>query len=563
MRAGGAPTCGTDLPAVRALLTTVIEAYRDDPVARGLLEEASDRLDGPPRIALVGRVKAGKSTLLNALVGTRLAPTDAGECTRVVTLYRHGAVPRVTLREPAGGWRNLPVRRVDGGLQLDLHGAGPGEVDRLEVDWPAPDLAAATLVDTPGTASLSEGTSARTRSFLDDADRLPGADAVIFLTRQVQADDLAFLAAFQARTGGPGQAPTTITVLSRADEIGAGRLDALVAAKEVAQRVSADPAVREVSATVIPVAGLLALAGRTLRYGDFAALRNLARGPREEVDGMLLTADRFCRRDAPVSVDPAIRATLLDRLGLFGIRFAVALIRAGVDDSQQLADALVARSGLAELQRLVTVHFTARAAELRVGTALRTVEAVLREHPGPAGGELWHRLERLQMAADGPSELAVLSRAWGHDGALSQASREEGERLLGARGTDPAARLGLAADTPDDDVRAAALDAAQRWRSHGEDPLATRATRDAAEVVVRSCEAVLAELDARLASGGRTAEPAAAAPEEQGDQRRHDEAGLDDEGDPVRVPTTRDHVLRQVGGQEGEHSDDQEQPARP
>ena len=38
-----------------------------------------ERLEGPLRVAIAGRVKAGKSTLLNALVGERLAPTDAGE----------------------------------------------------------------------------------------------------------------------------------------------------------------------------------------------------------------------------------------------------------------------------------------------------------------------------------------------------------------------------------------------------------------------------------------------------------------------------------------------------
>ena len=70
-----------------------------------------DRLDGPLRVALVGRVKAGKSTLLNALAGERLAPTDAGECTRVVTEYRHGPVPRVALHGRDGQVRALPVRR--------------------------------------------------------------------------------------------------------------------------------------------------------------------------------------------------------------------------------------------------------------------------------------------------------------------------------------------------------------------------------------------------------------------------------------------------------------------
>ena len=61
-----------------------------------------DRLDEPLRVAIAGKVKAGKSTLLNALVGEELAPTDAGECTRIVTWYRDGITYRVTL-EPSDG----------------------------------------------------------------------------------------------------------------------------------------------------------------------------------------------------------------------------------------------------------------------------------------------------------------------------------------------------------------------------------------------------------------------------------------------------------------------------
>ena len=48
-------------------------------------------------MAIAGKVKAGKSTLLNALVGEQLAPTDAGECTKIVTWYQHGHTYRVTL----------------------------------------------------------------------------------------------------------------------------------------------------------------------------------------------------------------------------------------------------------------------------------------------------------------------------------------------------------------------------------------------------------------------------------------------------------------------------------
>jgi hypothetical protein len=509
---------------VRSLLERAIELYADDAAATARLQDQRRRLDEPLRVALVGRVKAGKSTLLNALVGASIAPTDAGECTRVVTMYRHGSPPRVVLHDRAGAARDLPVRRAGGGLRLDLAGAAPEDVGHVVVDWPTPGLRPATLIDTPGLASLSEGTSARTRSFLDTGEQLPGADAVVYLTRQMQPADIAQLAAFQARTGAEQGQTTTLTVLSRADEIASGRLDALQAADVVARRMAQFPAVRAVSSTVVPVAGLLAMAGRTLRHGDFLALQSLAHGRPGELEALLLSADRFCRPDAPTSVSRDVRVGLLERLGLFGLRLSTTLIRVGLADAQSLADELVRRSGLVELQRRIAVQFTRRGSRLSEAMALRTLEAILRERPVDGDDELWAGAERLRLASRDVVELALLARSRAADGPLPPELRDEGERLLGGDGPDPAARLGLAADSSPEDLRLAALAALARWQDAAGDPLARRATADAVDGVVRALEALLADLDEPPSV--EAAQPAPGRAAEEQDERDHDEARL-------------------------------------
>src|ERR1044071_1071163 len=62
---------------------------------QGQVLDVRRRLDEPLRVAVAGRLKAGKSTLVNALIGRRVAPTGAGECTRVVTQFRYGTADRV------------------------------------------------------------------------------------------------------------------------------------------------------------------------------------------------------------------------------------------------------------------------------------------------------------------------------------------------------------------------------------------------------------------------------------------------------------------------------------
>ena len=96
------PMTGPLSATARDVLVRAVHVYRGDPRVAAWLDAQVARLDGPLRIAIAGKVKAGKSTLLNALVGEQIAPSDAGECTRVVTWYRAGHQPRITMFPRAG-----------------------------------------------------------------------------------------------------------------------------------------------------------------------------------------------------------------------------------------------------------------------------------------------------------------------------------------------------------------------------------------------------------------------------------------------------------------------------
>src|SRR3954454_10386724 len=124
------------------------------------------RIREPLRVAIAGKVKAGKSTLLNALVGEELAPTDAGECTRIVTWYADGPTYALTAHLADGTTEPRPFTRRDGAVQISL-GRPAEEVEHLEVRVPSARLRLHTLIDTPGIASLSTDVSLRTMAFLE------------------------------------------------------------------------------------------------------------------------------------------------------------------------------------------------------------------------------------------------------------------------------------------------------------------------------------------------------------------------------------------------------------
>ena len=481
--------------AVRGVLRRAIDVYADSPQAAGWLHHHLARFDEPLRLAIAGKVKAGKSTLLNALVGEDLAATDAGECTRLVTWYQDGHAPSVMLHPVGGGSpQQLRIRRGERGLAIDLAGTPAEKVERLVVTWPSSSLRTTTLIDTPGIGSLSVDVSARTAGFLTPDDSPTQADAVLYLMRHLHATDVGFLESFHDQGVARAAPVNTIAVLSRADEIGVGRVDALQSARRIATRYRSDEKLRGLCQTVVAVAGLLAHTGRTMRQDEYLALVALRALPGDQLDRLLLSADRFVRSDAVDTPDGEMRAQLIDRFGLFGLRVSMMLLGQGVSDPGKLSAELVRRSGLEELRGVLAAQFTERRDLLKARSALIAVDLVLRREPRPQAAPIAAEVERIFAGAHEFAELRLLSDLRGKVVKLPRELVDEAERLLGGDGGAPATRLGLAPDSPPQELRAAALDALGRWRRRAESPLSSRAMTDAARVIVRSCEGVLASL---------------------------------------------------------------------
>jgi len=487
--------------SARVLLDEAAELLAHDESALARITAAQQRLDEPLRVAIAGKVKAGKSTLLNAFLGDRVAPTDTGECTRVVTWYRHGAVPTVTLIPRTGKPRPQPVRRVDGRLILTTDGLAIDQIERIEVGWPAPALKDLTLVDTPGLASLSEELSLQSSTALTPEDSVSIVDAVVYLMRHLHATDANFLEAFRDQQAVPCLSAMTLAVLSRADEVGSGRIDALISAAQVAQRYRTDPAVRALCLDVVPVAGLLAESGRTLRQVEFEALRDLSRLSREDRERLLLSADRFVATPLPDSpaATSEVRSALIQRFGVFGIRLATVLVRDGFQTGSALAEELVRRSGLDEVTRILTMQFAARADALKSRSALITVQRELSKHEDAHPkhvGNLAERVDGALHTRHDVEELSLITTL--HSAPPAELPPErlaEAEVILGGSGTTPAARLGRGAFEDRVVLRGEAVSAIQAWRRLQSDPANGERVRNLCRVVLRSLEGVVAELD--------------------------------------------------------------------
>jgi hypothetical protein len=369
------------------------------------------RLAAPLQVAVAGRIKSGKSTLVNALIGRRVAPTDIGECTRLVTRFSYDALDRVEVIFTDGGKQVLPFD-AEGMIPARL-GVDLDRVSHLEVYLTNAVLRDLTVIDTPGLGSLDAGSVARTESALGtvatsttatstsavgttaagdsatkdtldavSANAVAGAEAVLYvLTQSARADDREVLTAFSAATAGRDAGPVNaIAVLNKADTVVAESVagsggNVWQAAQLLARRQAEVLATRV--AEVLPVIGLLAESAETGRFSsaDAYALRGLAELDADTVATMLVSAELFTSWD--VGVPAATRAALLARLDLYGIECAITAIREAPNiTTGSLRRLLLDLSGLAEVRGRLEAVFRARADGIKAAAALASIVAI-------------------------------------------------------------------------------------------------------------------------------------------------------------------------------------------
>jgi hypothetical protein len=440
--------------------------------AGGQVRQIGNRLNDPLRVAIAGRLKAGKSTLVNALIGRRVAPTAAGECTRVVTRFRYGPADRIDVVTRDGDRHSLPLDE-DGMVPARL-GVPASRIGHVDVTLTSDRLRDLTVVDTPGLSSTDVASSGRAEEAVgidpDSAGEVAAAEAVIYVfTQAVRADDRAALEAFHTASANLATSPiNAIGVLGKVDTLVGGAGDPWPVAGPLAEQ-QAGLLVRTVG-DVVPIGALLAEtaeAGR-LTAADRDALAALATLPAASLTVLLTSADLFRSRPAPIGA--AQRERLLTRLDLYGIGFACAQLAADPQlGTGELVRRLLAASGFPRLRDTVDRAFRWRSDAIKAGWALTRLQRLAGFTPDPRDratvrdgleGALrdpaYHRLRLLDAAQRAATGVVPLPQVW------------ERELVRLATSDDPRWILGLpAADAGE--LSTAAIAAAGRWRAYAVD----------------------------------------------------------------------------------------------
>ncbi|MGB8478510.1 MAG: dynamin family protein [Acidobacteriaceae bacterium] len=139
---------------------------------RSRIDSLASRLeDNDLEVALFGRVSSGKSSLLNALLGTNVLPVGINPITAVPTRLRYGASLRAAVTYGDGRSNLVSIEELS---SLVTEQGNPGNlknVVRAVVEVPSLRLKhGIVLVDTPGLGSLARRGGAETLAYLPACD---------------------------------------------------------------------------------------------------------------------------------------------------------------------------------------------------------------------------------------------------------------------------------------------------------------------------------------------------------------------------------------------------------
>jgi GTP-binding protein EngB required for normal cell division len=143
------------------------------PIAREKLLSVEEKLaTGALHLAVLGQVKRGKSSLINALLEEPVLPTGVLPVTAIITEIRYGHIPEATVIYSTGDFRKIiPLSELPDYITESGNPGNTKQVESVEVAYPSPLLESGiVLIDTPGIGSTHTHNTRTTQHYLDRVD---------------------------------------------------------------------------------------------------------------------------------------------------------------------------------------------------------------------------------------------------------------------------------------------------------------------------------------------------------------------------------------------------------
>jgi len=162
-------------PSIEAVLHTLLGVEDRAGVNKGLREKllslerklASNQL----HLAVLGQMKRGKSSFINALLGAEVLPTGVVPVTAAITEIKYGPAPCATILRTTGQREEVGISTL---ADFITEAGNPGnkkQVASVEITYPSPFLESGMiLIDTPGIGSTHAHNTRTTEAYLERVD---------------------------------------------------------------------------------------------------------------------------------------------------------------------------------------------------------------------------------------------------------------------------------------------------------------------------------------------------------------------------------------------------------
>ena len=157
--------------ALESLLAIGSPAHSQSAQAR-LLALQEKLAAGQLHLAVVGQMKRGKSSLINALLKANVLPTGVLPVTAIITEIRYGEVPGAAIIYATGGLREqVAISSLANYISEVRNPGNKKQVASVEVTYPSPFLKdGIVLIDTPGIGSTHRHNTETTEHYLEQID---------------------------------------------------------------------------------------------------------------------------------------------------------------------------------------------------------------------------------------------------------------------------------------------------------------------------------------------------------------------------------------------------------
>lgn len=176
---------------------------------------------GQLHLAVLGQMKRGKSSFVNALLGTEILPTGVLPVTAIITEIKYGEVPEATIIHSTGGlqqWLELSAL-----ADYITESGNPGnkkQVASVEVTYPSPFLKSGiVLIDTPGIGSTHTHNTRTTECYLEQVDA-----GIVVLSTDPPITEVEFEFLRNLKE----DVPKLFFILNKTDSVSADELDKII-----------------------------------------------------------------------------------------------------------------------------------------------------------------------------------------------------------------------------------------------------------------------------------------------------------------------------------------------